>query len=120
MNKLFENCMESHVQASDARAGVPEELEVGPVPQWERGYRTYGYWLGQRRVGRVSLPPPPSLRKHIPLVYRWELDYPWSGAGETRSLRAAKKAVERAYSLAPTALASLPQDTYHVHVAQER
>lgn len=26
-------------------------------PFWERGYRCHGYWLGERRVGRVSIGP---------------------------------------------------------------
>ena len=65
-----------------------------PLPKWERGYRTHGYWLGADRVGHVGLSP---WFPGIPTVYTWGLDRVAGETGECSSLAAAKRRVEDAF-----------------------
>ena len=60
------------------------------VPHWERGYRTHGYWLNNRRIGYVGLSP------RLPgqaLTYTWQCDLNYT-SGKTTSLHQAKQRVE--------------------------
>jgi hypothetical protein len=60
---------------------------------WEHGYRTHGLWDERgRRLGAVSLGP----RDHWDGVYRYWTDAKPDAVGEAATLRAAKRAVERA------------------------
>jgi hypothetical protein len=63
-----------------------------PLPKWEHGLRSHGYWLGNQRVGFVGLTPP-----GFPVVYSWSLDRVPEEQGECKSLRAAKRRVEAAF-----------------------
>ncbi len=72
-----------------------------PLPKWERGYRVHGFWLGNQRMGHVGLPP-----RGFLVVYRWALDDASAvpieasdppSSGEAKSLRSAKRAVNRAF-----------------------
>ena len=70
-----------------------------PAPHWEHGIRRHGFWLGAKRLGWVGIPP-----RGFPLEYHWGLDRtPNKRAVAAPSLRAAKRAVERAlgYGLSP-------------------
>jgi hypothetical protein len=72
-------------------------------PQWEHGYRCHGYWLGVKRVGYVGLCPytggPENVKDN---GYGWGVSVHGTGhddaKGRTRTLRAAKRAVEREYA----------------------
>jgi hypothetical protein len=65
------------------------------TPHWEHGYRCHGLWLDNARLGRVSIGP----RGFFTGVYRWEASTKAGTIeGESRSLRAAKRHVERAVS----------------------
>ena len=67
-------------------------------PRWEHGYRCHGLWRGGERLGCVSLGPP----LHWDGVYRWVIDAePDAPAQEAKTLRSAKRAVERALGLPP-------------------
>ncbi len=72
--------MTDHLSELEARA------------RWERGYRCHGLWSGRQRIAYVSLPP------HFarPMTYIWHLDADVQTAGETRTLRTAKRQAERA------------------------
>ena len=63
---------------------------------WEHGYRTHGYWsdVSKKRLGAVGIGP----RKLWDGIYRWWLDSRkhTDAAGEAKTLKAAKAAVERA------------------------
>lgn len=59
-------------------------------PTWVRGYRVHGYWIGGERIGWVGLSPRTGAR----LVYSWECR---AQRGEKRTLRAAKRAVQRSW-----------------------
>lgn len=67
------------------------------APRWERGYRSWGYWLGQTRVGHVGLSP----REYPPVTYSWDVTltgpYPADSEGVETSLKAAKHQVELWY-----------------------
>ena len=56
-------------------------------PFWERGYLGHGYWLGGKRLGSVKLGAKGEG------VYHWQAG---THAGETQSLKEAKRAVEQA------------------------
>lgn len=64
-------------------------------PHWEHGYRCHGFWLGTERIGFIGLPHTPANRDE----YRWSFDLPRfdSVKGRTKTLREAKKNVEKAY-----------------------
>lgn len=67
-----------------------------PRAHWEHGYRGHGLWIGNARLGYVGLRPKGAWDG----VYRWHVEVPGSPgsslvAGEARSLRAAKRLVER-------------------------
>lgn len=66
-------------------------------PHWEHGYRCHGYWLGLERLGFVGLPP--RFATAATYGYGWSFGAPGDKevSGRTRTLRAAKKAVEQAY-----------------------
>lgn len=68
-------------------------------PHWEHGHRCHGYWLGDRRIGFVGLPP----FNVGEIGYGWSMDFPRenTAAGRMKSLRSAKRAVERAYLSQP-------------------
>ena len=56
---------------------------------WERGYYAHNYWNGRNKVGTVKLAP----KAEWDGVYRWEAG---SHTGESKTLDAAKRAVEQA------------------------
>ena len=58
-------------------------------PQWERGYLSHGYWLGNERLGHVKL----GERGKWDRVYRWQAG---NRTGEAVSLQQAKRSVEQA------------------------
>lgn len=59
--------------------------------RWERGYRVHGYLTGSsKRVGHVGL----SSNAFGPVIYSWECN---GQSGEAKTLRTAKRRVERAY-----------------------
>lgn len=64
-----------------------------PGARWERGYRCHGLWLGDQRLGYVSLGPPGLWDG----LYMWNVDRPgpMPALGSTKTLKAAKRAVER-------------------------
>jgi hypothetical protein len=67
------------------------------MPEWERGYRCHGYWIGIDRVGFVGLPPAfATARKD---GYFWHATPPDSTErqGWEPTLRKAKRSVERTY-----------------------
>ena len=66
-------------------------------PHWERGYRFHGYWIGYERIGGVTLPPGRDGLKHY--GYGWFVERPWQ-EGKTKTLKAAKLAVEKAVAKA--------------------
>lgn len=69
----------------------------GSTPHWEHGHRMHGLWLGPKRLGWVGIPP-----HGYPLEYHWGLDRtPNRPAVAASSLRAAKRAVERALGYGP-------------------
>jgi hypothetical protein len=71
------------------------EPEPPYSPHWERGDRCHRYWIGPAtRAGFVGLP----YRTAKVHGYVWTLDFPVQGtaSGHTTTLRAAKRAVERA------------------------
>ena len=55
------------------------------------GYRCHGYWQSNVRLGLVWLLPP-----GFPVVYTWSIPRDYRLGGTFRTLRAAKRAVERA------------------------
>jgi hypothetical protein len=61
----------------------------GKRPQWERGYLSHGYWLGNQRLGTVKL----GERGKWDGVYRWQAG---NHAGEAATLQEAKRSVEQA------------------------
>lgn len=68
-------------------------------PEWERGYWTYGYWLGIRRIGRVSIHRQGMSRRIE--CYAWSYTVQKTGAtieGKTNDLKQAKYEVELLYS----------------------
>lgn len=70
--------------------------EIGPAPdsllRWERGYRCHGLWRGDQRVGLVGIAS--QADGGARRGYHWSID--GTGRhGTVRTLRAAKKAVER-------------------------
>jgi len=58
-------------------------------PFWERAYKGHAYWLGKRKLGKVSL-----LEKER---YSWEAA---GKAGTAESLEKARRAVEAAVAMA--------------------
>jgi len=58
-------------------------------PFWERAYKGHAYWLGKKKLGRVTL-----LQKNR---YSWQAA---ERAGEAEDLESAKKAVELAVAVA--------------------
>jgi len=75
---------------------------MAAAPHWEHGYRCHGLWRGNDRLGCVSLGPPGLWDG----VYRWMIDArPADPSGQAATLRAAKRAVERALGLAAIAKA---------------
>jgi hypothetical protein len=58
-------------------------------PFWERAYKGHAYWLGKRKLGRVTL-----LEKNR---YSWQAA---ERAGVAEDLESAKKAVELAVAVA--------------------
>jgi len=58
-------------------------------PFWERAYRGHAYWLGKRKLGKVTLLAPGR--------YAWEAA---GRAGALEDLDKAKKAVELAVAMA--------------------
>jgi len=72
-------------------------------PHWEHGYRCHGYWLGTKRVGYVGLEPYCGGLGNVKANgYGWGVTLSGGGhqdaKGHTRTLRAAKRAVEREYA----------------------
>ena len=69
-------------------------------PHWERGYRSHGYWLGDRRIGLVFIGPGP--RAASSRGYGWHMDYPREEAssGHAGSLKVAKREIEKSYKAA--------------------
>ncbi len=61
-------------------------------PHWERGYRCFGFWLGEERIGFVGRPPGRSAP-----YYSWIFEPPQGCLISNRAatLRAAKRAVEK-------------------------
>lgn len=77
---------------------LPTPKKDLPLPVWERGHRGHGYWLRETntRVGYVGLTP----RCHRPVEYHWYLDGDATkppNEGTAKTLRSAKRAVERAF-----------------------
>lgn len=66
------------------------------LPVWQHGKRVHGYWLGEQRVGHVSLPPRGCPRATV-RAYSWEIDAAPDLRGEEPTLRAAKRRVEVAF-----------------------
>lgn len=65
------------------------------MPHWEHGYRCHGYWLGEERIGFVGLASGRLSDYYAP--YSWYCEVPGKRrSGWVSSLRAAKRAVERA------------------------
>ena len=64
------------------------------MAHWEHGHRCHGLWVGNRRLGFVGLPP-----RGSPVVYSWSVDREYGPTGTRKTLRAAKRAVERATGL---------------------
>ena len=62
-------------------------------PSWERAYKGHAYWLGKKKLGRVTLAPKDEMRGR----YTWEAA---GRAGEAEDLDKAKRAVERAVLMA--------------------
>ena len=86
-------------------------------PHWERGYRCHGYWLGEQRVGVVGISHGKGAAQKY--GYSWRMDY-WHHNTPERcvpTLRAAKRAVEKAYEdwqmTDPQRLANLEQMSDH-------
>lgn len=70
-----------------------------PDPHWERGDRCHGYWITEYvRIGQVGIGPGRGAAKKY--GYSWSLDWPFEGLakGECNTLRAAKRAVEKAFA----------------------
>jgi hypothetical protein len=61
---------------------------VKAKPNWERGYRSHGYWLGKERLGKVTLDGDAANAAR----YRWESG---NRTGKSQTLREAKQAVEQ-------------------------
>ena len=59
------------------------------TPFWERAYKGHGYWLGKKKLGKVSL--------QDKNAYFWEAA---GRSGRCEDLDSAKKAVEAAVFLA--------------------
>jgi len=68
---------------------MPKTKQTRKKPLWERGYLAHGYWLGSARLGTVKLGP----KGEWDGVYRWQAG---THAGETPTLKEAKRAVEQA------------------------
>lgn len=67
------------------------------IPQWERGYRVHGYWLGSIRLGMVGLPLGREAIAKYGYVWRYDRDGEEHIEGRAKTLRAAKREVEREY-----------------------
>jgi hypothetical protein len=65
-------------------------------PFWERAYKGHAYWLGKKKLGKVTLQPAGAAGK-----YHWEAG---GRAGYTEALDKAKAAVELAVFHADTQL----------------
>jgi hypothetical protein len=65
---------------------------INDAPQWERGYRIWGYWRYGERIGYVSLSP----RGRRPTLYTWGVGV--QDMGICLSLREAKQCVEQFFS----------------------
>jgi hypothetical protein len=68
-----------------------------PEPHWEHGHRVHGYWIGGTQYGRVSIGPGRGAARD---GYNWSMDFPLQNTaqGHTKTLRAAKLAVQRAFA----------------------
>ena len=64
-------------------------------PFWERAYRGHAYWLGKRKLGRITLLAAQDLNSRG--TYQWEAA---GKAGFSDELEKAKAAVELAVSTA--------------------
>jgi len=65
----------------------------GLKPFWERGYSGHAYWLGKKKLGKVTLHPDRAA-KH---KYTWEAA---GRAGAAADLDQARRAVEAAVAVA--------------------
>jgi hypothetical protein len=65
---------------------------------WERGYLSHGYWLGEQKLGSVTL----GRKGEWDGVYRWQAG---SHTGEAATLEEAKRAVEQAVLVGASQLA---------------
>lgn len=84
-----------------------------PAPHWERGLRCHGYWIGDfSRIGFIGLPPRFVTAKVD--GYSWSMDFPLIGSatGKAKTLRSAKRALERAFT---AKRAEMRQRTYHLY-----
>jgi hypothetical protein len=72
------------------------------APVWEHGFRCHGYWLGVKRVGWVGLSPRvgPDRGSVKFNGYGWGVVAPTGEyvEGKTKTLKAAKRRVEREYA----------------------
>jgi hypothetical protein len=66
-------------------------------PHWEHGYRCYGYWLENRRIGFIGLSP----EHYKPLIVSWTFDIPNDSFeyGIVSNVRKAKQIIEHIYKL---------------------
>jgi hypothetical protein len=65
-------------------------------PHWERGYRCHGYWLDGERMGWVGMSPRNRCGSSL---YYWPYVGDYTALGSYKTLKAAKRAVERAVSV---------------------
>ena len=65
----------------------------GQKPAWERGYHGHVYWLGKKKLGKVTL----HLDKNAKHKYTWDAA---GRAGGGDDLDKAKRAVEAAVAMA--------------------
>jgi hypothetical protein len=80
---------------------LPSISLVGAVmnePHWEHGHRCHGYWLDMDRIGFIGIPPGRGAATKF--GYGWEFGRPGHDSyveGRTKTLKAAKRAVEKEY-----------------------
>jgi len=63
-------------------------------PHWERGYRCWGYWLDNERLGFIGLIPRLPGKKTKFLCSIDIIPYPYSKPVEKETLKEAKRYVE--------------------------
>lgn len=70
---------------------ISEDQEKEPHwPHWEHGYRCHGYWLNDKRIGFIGIPPLGTK----PIDYGWFFELGDRPSGRSFTLRKAKTIIE--------------------------